>query len=781
MARQLHYPPNLRGPLHDHRSPNHRLDRFLIERRQRDGFYGDKFTNDRGEISTERDARRHEEHERENARHERWAQELRAATPRLFKNYLKTLCTNYDSISAQLNDLDLKDGDYQSRSAYKYGKPSTPSFSGSEATFIDFVRECIAWCRVKKMPNQLQDYLFKRMYSPHWTEELVISDRELYGMFDSWLSGSAKSFTMNRLQVQSGHLVFADLIEKFLARSPQKLQHVSMELNNIQFQDESIKAVKSETIPQFFTRARTLQFRFKCIGGECSESTLVQHCASGLMAHTKLFFHVSQILDASPDCDTFALETSLLNKITLNNTVQKKKAVLAHFAQAREANMSVTGGGPRPWEQEQRPRGDRTGIGANKRVRFAAPDAPNKKPWFALRGKNVAEQKAALKRDYEANLAAIDAHASANTENDTTGGTAEAHDGMQVMLAAIEHEEDPFCGMMLAHHDAPSHAHTAMLAQTQPHLLTIDSGATDHIFNTYDAFDPDTVEECSIPITTAGSTKIKAEAKGDVTVIITLPSGLPAEHTFKDCLFVPKAQRNLVSAIKLARNEGCKIIIDGDGGQMVLPTGQHVTLQQHGRLLAIPTEDRQAFKLRRAGWRNHREHDARTIIGRDGGVGCSDGSTIYAESMPTAPLQLPHTTDVYSEVRDIAQTLSTMSGGFDTARPRPTLVTPSLNADADARAGCTDYAGDTPMHNNRAADFALSPMPTPTQPATAQATRGTKRPPFDAGGYERLDSDSSSDSDSDSASDDEDCDFMTMVNAGYKEMRKREKRLKRER
>ena len=58
------------------------------------------------------------------------------------------------------------------------------------------------------------------------------------------------------------------------------------------------------------------------------------------------------------------------------------------------------------------------------------------------------------------------------------------------------------------------------------------------------------------------------------------------------------------------------------------------------------------------------------------------------------------------------------------------------------------------MHNNRAADFILSPLSCPTQP-TAQATRGTKRPPFDAGGYERYDPDT------DSESDDDDDDFYS--------------------
>ena len=96
---------------------------------------------------------------------------------------------------------------------------------------------------------------------------------------------------------------------------------------------------------------------------------------------------------------------------------------------------------------------------------------------------------------------------------------------------------------------------------------------------------------------------------------------------------------------------------------------------------------------------------------------------------------------------DVQNSISSRHEDGPRTTARSTLRTP-ISADEVARAGCTDYAGDTPMHNNRAADFILSPMPTPTQPM-ARATRGTKRPPFDAGGYERFDSESDSESDSD--------------------------------
>ena len=69
------------------------------------------------------------------------------------------------------------------------------------------------------------------------------------------------------------------------------------------------------------------------------------------------------------------------------------------------------GGQSRPWEQRQRAQRDRSGIGAGKRVRFDADETQRKKPWFTHRGKDAAEQRAALKRDYEANLAEINARA----------------------------------------------------------------------------------------------------------------------------------------------------------------------------------------------------------------------------------------------------------------------------------------------------------------------------------------------------------------------------------
>ena len=173
-------PNNLRNHLHDRSRDRSRVERFLDERHERDRLHGSITSSvtitaepttresvtidcadnnlrnrlpdrsrDRSRVVLFLDERRERDHngrngrndrEREDASHRRPAQQLRYGRQIMFRDYLQTLATDLDSISTQLQALDLQDGDYQERSAYKYGRPATPSFTGSEATFIDFVR-----------------------------------------------------------------------------------------------------------------------------------------------------------------------------------------------------------------------------------------------------------------------------------------------------------------------------------------------------------------------------------------------------------------------------------------------------------------------------------------------------------------------------------------------------------------------------------------------------------------------------------------------------------------
>ena len=70
---------------------------------------------------------------------------------------------------------------------------------------------------------------------------------------------------MNR----SGFLVWKDLVDKFLARTPQRMAAVGLELQNIEFQPGTSK----ETIPQFFARLRAISIKYKGVGGIVNEET----------------------------------------------------------------------------------------------------------------------------------------------------------------------------------------------------------------------------------------------------------------------------------------------------------------------------------------------------------------------------------------------------------------------------------------------------------------------------------------------------------------------------
>ena len=93
---QVYADPNpLRNHLHG-RDPNrNRLDRFLAERRERRHLYGNNDRNER---------------EREDARRAGLAQQLHEVRQPMFRDYMQTLTSNLDSISTQLQELDLHDG-----------------------------------------------------------------------------------------------------------------------------------------------------------------------------------------------------------------------------------------------------------------------------------------------------------------------------------------------------------------------------------------------------------------------------------------------------------------------------------------------------------------------------------------------------------------------------------------------------------------------------------------------------------------------------------------------
>ena len=95
MAQLRASPNNLRNHLRDRSRSSSRVNRFLNERRERERPRGNNDRNDR---------------EREDARHERRAHDLSEDDEKTIKDYLQVLATDRDSISTQLQGLDLRDG-----------------------------------------------------------------------------------------------------------------------------------------------------------------------------------------------------------------------------------------------------------------------------------------------------------------------------------------------------------------------------------------------------------------------------------------------------------------------------------------------------------------------------------------------------------------------------------------------------------------------------------------------------------------------------------------------
>ena len=104
MAQLRASPNNLRNNLRDRGRGDRRVRQFLDERRDRERPRRNNGRNDR---------------EREDERRERHAQDLRDDDDKTLKDYLQVLATNRESISTQLQELDLRDGEYMQRSAYK--------------------------------------------------------------------------------------------------------------------------------------------------------------------------------------------------------------------------------------------------------------------------------------------------------------------------------------------------------------------------------------------------------------------------------------------------------------------------------------------------------------------------------------------------------------------------------------------------------------------------------------------------------------------------------------
>ena len=106
---------------------------------------------------------------------------------------------------------------------------------------MSFASDVFTYLELRGIPNNLLDYLVDRKVNPDFSIEEIVAHREIYGFFNGWLDGTAHTHYDNHLMNRSGFLVWKDLVDRFLARTPQRMAAVGLELQNIEFQPGNSK------------------------------------------------------------------------------------------------------------------------------------------------------------------------------------------------------------------------------------------------------------------------------------------------------------------------------------------------------------------------------------------------------------------------------------------------------------------------------------------------------------------------------------------------------------
>ena len=429
-------------------------------------------------------------------------------------NHLRALAKIYDA-DAQ-DDIATYRARYQKERVYLNKPTVQPAFSGAEVDVIGFITNAVSYLGQRGIPNYILRYLLHRKYPANWSMERKAADRELYQLLSGWLTGTAKSGLITHLNSQSGHMVFQDIVDRFLERSSTRRTTIHTELYNI-----SYKGTRSESLPQFFTRFRNLSLKLQAVGGTIDPGQLLTIASSALRAHSHLRSYVDAITDGNADCDIEMLETKLLQKKELDKATNmhvdndKARAQLAH-AHVQQAIAEVeahsamgtytrTYSFQRPWEDNQRHPHDRSGLGATRDRKDTRDDSsfPRERPslrsdgprfqrgrrqlrsrspppgrsnfgnnqrspssgrpnWTSHKGRNLEAALAQIDSDAEAQRTEARAHFANITEepDEEHQATANMLDcGLHALAQAAEASDDPFASanMMIVEdaHEAP--------------------------------------------------------------------------------------------------------------------------------------------------------------------------------------------------------------------------------------------------------------------------------------------------------------------------------------
>ena len=520
-----------------------------------------------------------------------------------------------------------------------------------------------SYLRQRGIPNFLHTYLMTRKLPETWTPDQKAADLELYDFWRGWLTATALAHCDSHMMDQSGHLVWKDLVDKFLARTPERQNAIDFELSHIE-------AKSNESVPRFFVRIRNLQTKYTAVGGVFTERQLVMKAAQVLGGKsTELAATIDNILDNHSGCDSFELETRIMQKHDLQRArkgsaaMSRAKSAMAHASvqqaiAAAEANMAAPNVRPpwqsrkppdnaggqaqnfqRPWERPQRNPHDRSGIGnSNSNPNPAA--RPRARPWQNWKGGSKQAAMAQLAEDYHAQVAAVEQ--SYGTTEQPPSNQADAFDSNLALLADAASPADAGPFHFSSHtFVAPDNIHVVLTTDSQQRLTTpntesddptMDSGTTHNIWTCRDDFGED-FTPCQIPITHAGNKQIYSEGHGTVVKTLSLPSGRTKLHSFTNSLFVPGASRCLIATTEL-EDQGHEVRFKKDASALILSDGTRIPLRSQGRLRLLPLHRPAAPILRKSGWRSLPSTGDKELAHL---LGCTDNHPYTPDSRADSP------------------------------------------------------------------------------------------------------------------------------------------------
>ena len=147
------------------------------------------------------------------------------------------------------------------------------------------------------------------------------------------LGGTATVHTDKHSDTCSGYFVWIDLVEAFLKRSGARRTQVHEELEAVEW-----KGPRAENLQQFFKRFNQIVVKFRAVGGQLDESTVVSKLSRLFVHHSSLYYHVIALLtDTKASEDSSRWQTLLIQRLQLDRAANRAhQRANSHLAQGAQ-------------------------------------------------------------------------------------------------------------------------------------------------------------------------------------------------------------------------------------------------------------------------------------------------------------------------------------------------------------------------------------------------------------------------------------------------------------